>query len=232
MSFDDYFKTVSKMNKSDSCPDECEFKRLSDIPAVWVHPPQNNPFIGIIISRDPTTAFIPYYNDAKSKDLSLWREDLFNSNAIPDWIYGRIEYFNRKYMENSLSNDELLNFKKILFNSVYWTHLHKCCTDKPGEASLKFSGKNAGYCADRWLKKEIESAANENIRFIITLGKDVENWFLKNGNIIPEDKNIHLYHLPHPSGAAMGAWSPKDEFVKISLGEKIKNIVLDCQNFQ
>ena len=96
MNFDNYFKAISKMNKSDACPDECEFKRLSAIPAVWVPPPQNNPFIGMIISRDPTTAFIPYYNDAKSKDLSLWREDLFNSNAIPDWIYGRIEYFNRK----------------------------------------------------------------------------------------------------------------------------------------
>lgn len=218
------------MNKSDACPDECEFKRLSAIPAVWVPPPQNNPFIGMIISRDPTTAFIPYYNDAKSKNLLSWREDLFNSNAIPDWIYGRIEYFNRKYMENYLSNDELLNFKKTLFNSVYWTHLHKCFTDKSAKASLKFSRKNAGYCADRWLKSEIESAASDNIRFIITLGKDVENWFLNNGNIIPEDKKIHMFYLPHPSGAAMGAWSPKDEQAKRILKEKIENLVLECQN--
>lgn len=201
------------MNKYDSCPDNCKFKKLPKIPAVWVPPPQNNPFIGMIISRDPTTAFIPYYNDAKipyyndakSKGLSLWRENLFNSNAIPDWIYKRIEYFNRKYMENSLSNDELANFRKTLFNSVYWTHLHKCCTDKPGEASLKFSRKNAGYCADRWLSSEIESTASDNIRFIITLGKDVERWFEKNGSNILKNKNIHLYHLPHPSGANMAS---------------------------
>lgn len=220
------------MNKSNACPDECEFKRLSAIPAVWVPPPQNNPFIGMIISRDPTTAFIPYYNDAKSKSFFSWKEDLFNSNAIPDWIYGRIEYFNRKYLENYLSNDELVNFRKVLFQSVYWTHLHKCCTDKLGEVSPKFNQKNAGYCADRWLYSEIESAASDNIRFIITLGKDVERWFEKKGNNVLDNKNIHLYHLPHPSRANMASWSPKDEQTKRILKEKIENLVFECQKIQ
>ena len=67
--------------------------------AVWVPPPQNNHFVGMIISRDSTTAFVLYYSSAKSKNLSLWWEDLFNSNAMPDWIYRRIEYYNRKYMD-------------------------------------------------------------------------------------------------------------------------------------
>lgn len=229
MSFDEHFKSVSMMNKIDACPDECKFKRLTDIPAVWIPLPQKKPFAGIIISRDPTTAFIPYYDAAKSKSLLLWREELFNSNAIPDWIYKRIETFNRRYMESSLSNDELANFKRTLFQSVYWTHLHKCCTDKRAGTSLKFTPKNAGYCADRWLQSEIETAANENIRFIITLGKDVERWFEKKGNIVPEDKAIRLYHLPHPSGANNGSWYPKDEQKQRILEEKIRSLVLECQ---
>lgn len=129
MSFNEDFKTISKMDKSNSCPDECEFKRLLRIPAVWVPPPQNNPLIGMIISRDPTTAFISHYNDAKSKNLLLWRENLFDTNGIPKWTYDKIASFNRKYMEGALSEEELKKITNTIFNSVYWGHLHKCYSD-------------------------------------------------------------------------------------------------------
>ncbi|KAF1078385.1 uracil-DNA glycosylase family protein [Methanogenium sp. MK-MG] len=228
MSFDEHVKICMTMNKSDACPDECELKGLSDIPAVWVPPPQNHPFAGIIISRDPTTAFIPYYTDAKSRSLSLWRELLFDTNAIPRWTFTRIKSFNQRYMQGALSDEELNTFRDTLYHSVYWTHLHKCCTDKRGEASLKFRPRNAYSCADRWLCSEIESASRENIRFIVTLGKDVERWFERKGDDLV-DQTIRLYHLPHPSGANMASWHPKDKQAQKRLEENIYHLVRECQ---
>lgn len=111
MSFDEHFKTFISINKSDACPDECECKGLSGIPAVWIPPPQKHPFVGIIISRDPTTAFIPYYTDAKAKDLSSWRELLFETNAIPRWTFQRITAFNGKYMDGAFSEEEMNTFR-------------------------------------------------------------------------------------------------------------------------
>ncbi|WAI01797.1 uracil-DNA glycosylase family protein [Methanogenium organophilum] len=230
MVFDEHFHAFTKLTKSDACPDTCECKELIDIPTVWVPPPQKHPFAGIIISRDPTTAFIPYYTEAQSKDLSLWREHLFATNAIPQWTFQRISEFNRKYMDGALSEGELETFRKTLCHSVYWTHLHKCCTDKRGEDSLKFKWKNAFCCADRWLKSEIELAGREDVRFIIALGKDVKRWFEKKGDDLPVGQGIRVYHLPHPSRANMGSWNPKDVEVQLALGERIKELVLRCQD--
>lgn len=229
MSFDDFFKTSIVMKKSQSCPDKCEFKGVTEIPAVWVPPAENNPFIGIIISRDPTTAFIPFYKEANGMNLTEWREYLFSTNAIPKWTFDKIALFNRKYMEGAFSDFEMNNFKDTLFNSVYWTHLHKCCTDKQKKDSLNFRQKNARLCADLWLKEEIESALSEDVRFIIALGKDVERWFERTGNEILKDSDTHLYNLPHPSGANNGSWFSKDEQAKRILKEKIRNLVLECQ---
>jgi len=229
MGFDKHFKNFIAMKKSDACPDTCELKGASGIPAVWVPPPQNHPFAGLIISRDPTTAFIPYYTDAKKMDLSLWRELLFDTNAIPRWTHQRVTKFTEKYLQGTISEEEMEQFRETLYHSVYWTHLHKCCTDKRAEASLKFKPKNASCCAGRWLRSEIEYAARENIRFIITLGKDVERWFERNGDALLENTTICVYHLPHPSGANMASWNPKDEQARKKLEEDIRHLVLECQ---
>ncbi len=229
MGFTEHFEDCRKMNKKDSCPDECEFKDMLEIPAVWVPPPQKHQFIGIIISRDPTTAFIPFYNEAKEMDFRKWREHLFATNAIPRWVCKKVEKFSSEYMAVPLSNEELENFRKTLYNSVYWTHLHKCCTDKHKEQSLNFRWKNALYCSDRWLKPEIESALREDIRFIITLGKDVERWFDDTGYEILSGRNITVYNLPHPSGANNGSWFSKDKKKRKVLEEKIRELVMECQ---
>jgi len=229
MGFSEHFEDCRKMNKKDSCPDGCGLKSMSTAPAVWVPPPQRHRFAGIIISRDPTTAFIPFYNEAKEMDLSKWRDHLFATDAIPRWVCDKVEKFSREHMADPLSDEELEKFRDTLYNSVYWTHLHKCCTDKQKKESLNFRWKNARYCADRWLKSEIEAALREDIRFIITLGKDVERWFEETGNNILSCRNISVYHLPHPSGANNGSWFSKDEKKKGILEEKIRNIVLECQ---
>ena len=229
MGFSGYFEECKDMKKSFSCPEECGLRDLSKIPAVWVPPPQNHPFAGMIISRDPTTAFIPYYNDAEAMPLPQWRERLFHCNAIPDWTFDKIERFSGKCMEVPLSPEELENFRNTLFSSVYWTHLHKCCTDKRKEESLNFRRKNARLCADRWLESEIEYASREGIGFIITLGRDVERWFDRTGNEILSWSAIKVYHLPHPSAANNGSWFPKDERKRKALEEKIRDLVLNCR---
>jgi hypothetical protein len=229
MGFSEHFEECKVMNKSLSCPEECGLRDLSGIPAVWVPPPQDRPLAGMIISRDPTTAFIQYYNEARSMPLPEWREHLFHCNAISDWTFDKIERFNRKCMKVPLSPEDLENFRNTLFHSVYWTHLHKCCTDKRKVDSQNFRGKNARLCADRWLKSEIEYASRGGIRFIITLGRDVERWFDRTGNEILFGSTIKVYHLPHPSGANNGSWFPKDERKRKALEEKIREFVLNCR---
>ncbi|WP_421908642.1 hypothetical protein [Methanolacinia petrolearia] len=95
--------------------------------------------------------------------------------------------------------------------------------------SLNFRQKNARLCADMWLKSEIEYASREGIRFIITLGRDVERWFDRTGNEILSGSAITIYHLPHPSGANNGSWFPKDEQKRRMLEEKIRELVMECQ---
>lgn len=229
MGFSEYFEEWMDMDKTVSCPEGCGLRTLSEIPAVWVPSPQDRPFAGMIISRDPTTAFITYYNEARSMPLPGWREHLFHCNAIPDWTFDKIERFSSGYMEAPLSKKELENFRDTLFNSVYWTHLHRCCTDKRKTESLNFRRKNARLCADRWLKSEIEYASREGIRFIVTLGRDVERWFDRTGNDLLSGSAIKVYHLPHPSGTNNGSWFSKDERKRKVLEEKIRDLVLNCR---
>lgn len=235
MNLNTFFSDNSQVDKGEVCPAECVFKKLSSIPQVWIPPPQSpNNCIGMIISRDPTTAFIPYYSKARTLELPLWRQELFNSHAIPQWLCDRIAVFNQKYMQGQLSDDVLIRFRNSISENVYWTHLHKCCTDKRGEHSLKFKPENADICADRWLRYELQAAIpkgeiQQDLQFIVTLGKDVERWFLKEKNANLVDSGIRIYHLPHPSRANMASWYPKDEEVQKRLEGMILDLVELCQ---
>jgi hypothetical protein len=229
MDFYEHFERCGAMDKEHVCPDRCELKDFSAVPPIWVPPPQKRDhFVGVVVSRDPTTEFIPVYSAAKIMGASSGRAHLFHSNAIPRWIFDRIAVFNRMFMQNTLSEKELTNFRDVLFEGVYWTHLHKCCTDKRGEKSLSFKRTNAHQCADRWLRSEIEHLSREGIEFIIMLGKDVELWFESNQDQLILPSTIRLYHLPHPSRANMASWYPKDERVRDKLAGKIVDLVTQC----
>ncbi|MDG6219716.1 MAG: hypothetical protein QCI00_09815, partial [Candidatus Thermoplasmatota archaeon] len=102
----------------------------------------------------------------------------------------------------------------------------KCCTDKRGEASLKFKNGNARRCADRWLRAEIEYVCREDIEFIITLGKDVERWFESNRAELCLPATVQVFRLPHPSKANMASWYPKDEKVRKGLAREIISLVV------
>lgn len=227
MDFYEYFERCKATDKGKVCPDRCELKDFPAVPPVWIPPPQKRDrFVGLIISRDPTTAFLPAYHAAMTMSASSGRAHLFHSDAIPRWIVDRIAVFNQKFMQNSFSEEELTNFRTVLFEGVYWTHLHKCCTDKRGEKSLRFKRRNARRCADLWLRSEIEQVSQEDIEFIITLGKDVERWFENSPLILPS--TIRVYHLPHPSRVNMASWYPKDEPARERLAGEIADLVAQC----
>jgi hypothetical protein len=228
MEFYEYFEACSTMNKEEECPDGCELKEgFPDIPPIWIPPPQKpDQFVGLLISRDPTTDFMPVYCCAKTKYASSPRAYMFKSNAIPRWLCDRIAEFNKEYMENQLSPSEFDTIRRTLFDHVYWTHLHKCCTNKCEVGSLPFKKTNAHLCADRWLKTEIKHASRENIAFIITLGRDVEYWFEINwSEFNVPSSTIRLCHLPHPSRANMASWHPKDDKARSNLEKKIRKLV-------
>ncbi|MFB0544339.1 MAG: uracil-DNA glycosylase family protein, partial [Asgard group archaeon] len=131
-------------------------------------------------------------------------------------------------------NDITPNIEGKLFNVIfwktYWTHMHKCFTNKFSE-NTKFKHGNAVKCADKWLEKELEYAISDKTRFIIALGNDVQTWFQNWRQ--RENKGIKIINLIHPSGQNNRIWyrSQKDKYKK-KIGEteeEINNLIELCK---
>jgi len=206
---------LETINKKD-CPQECEFKYKEivekEIEIAKVPPPKE--ISSILISRDPTTKWIDEgYKKAMKTSGSERREMLFK--AIPKELIGQIEVFKGE-------NIDIKALRKFIYEKVYWTHLHKCFTDTKN----KFSCTNATRCADTWLKEELCIAmANNNIKFIITLGNDAYEWIRgwKDVNKI----KIEIIKLPHPSRQNNRYWHRSEGFEnKIKeMDEEIKKLM-------
>ena len=110
--------------------------------------------------------------------------------------------------------ENLNRLYEMLFESTYWTHLHKCPTDNKNKFSTK--------CANIWLKNEINEAQRDGARIIVCLGRDVECWIQR--NIL--DQSLEIVRLPHPSNANNAFWYSKDEDKKQDIKE---NIVKLCK---
>lgn len=190
---------LETINKKD-CPQECEFKYKEivekEIEIAKVPPPKE--ISSILISRDPTTNWIEKgYREAMKTSGNERREMLFD--AIPKELIGQIEVFKGREEKNLC--------KSFIYKKAYWTHLHKCFTD----AKNKFSCANSTRCADKWLKEELRIAmANNDIKFIITLGNDVHEWVegWKSINGI----KIETIKLPHPSGQNNRFWHRNEKY--------------------
>ena len=224
MHFTNFISNAQNITTKSSCPQKCEFKTRNDIPIVGIpEPRKQNHFTGIIISRDPTTAFIEPYMEARQKSPEAWHHQLMTASAPPQWIIGQLATFNRKYLEGQYTA-EIERLKEILENNVYWTHLHKCCTDKQAEKAPCFKTKNARLCADQWLRQELSDAIGLGVKFIICVGNDakawVSEWEKESGT-----HGVRVFYLPHPSGAANGAWNPKDEKKMRELKEAIVGLL-------
>jgi hypothetical protein len=178
-----------------------------EIEAILVPPPKE--ILGIIISRDPTVDWL-YYNLNKEPDINCRRKMLFAS-AIPLDLMTKLLIFMRG-MRGEIDEKDKERLFDVIFQKVYWTHLHKCPTDSKDKES-KFTPTNAKECANTWLEKELNYAIGSKTKFIITLGDDVRKWIEKEwkGN---ENNDIELIHLPHPSGQNNPIWyrSTKDNY--------------------
>jgi len=206
MSLDKYVRSINK----EKCED-CKFnnKQLKPRPIIII-PPPDTPKI-MLISRDPTVDFIPIYEYSKRYSSDEMRRMLFSA-AIPHNLIVQITKFCRREKEGL--KESMKNLFKI-FEVAYWTHLHKCPTDK--------ENKFTTACANKWLRKEINEAKEEGIQTMVCLGKDVERWASK--NIFTE--NIKIINLPHPS-RRNPIWYTRDNNKKMEIKKSIKRLIELC----
>jgi len=221
MQFIDHISNAQNIFDKPLCSKlSCKFKSLRNTPIVGIPGPQKpNHLLGVIISRDPTTAFILPYMMARERSLEGWHHDLMVACAPPQWVIGQIATFNRKYLENNYTA-EIKRLYEIMVNNVYWTHLHKCCTDKSSK-EIQFNIENAKICADNRLNQELSDAIDEGAKFIICLGNEAKSWLKEEEEGALKARGIKIFYLPHPSGAANEAWNPKDEK---NMGELRSNV--------
>lgn len=184
-----YLSTVNKNH----CPPDCEFESKENIGIAWVPPPHE--ILGIVVSQDPTIRWSHFYKCSKNESREDSRRKMLFANAIPCLLFNRIIEF----MDNQIRDEDEQYLFDMLFQKVYWTHLHKCFTDKSGERSIKFKNKNAIECSGKWLAEELNIAINDKTKFIISLGNNVQRWFEKQ-NISNKNKELKIIKLPHPSG--------------------------------
>jgi hypothetical protein len=209
MNIKEYLETMKK----DGCPNDCDFKKKGEIEISKVPPPDE--VLGIIISRDPTTDWFSDYRENQEN-----RKTLFET-AIPGQLIKRIEK-NEKFTKEDVSF-----LREFLDQYVYWTHLHKCFTDKSRKTSIEFKPKNANKCADNWLGEELNVAINDKTKFIIALGKNVQQWICEWREDYCRNKDIKIFYLPHPSSANVGrysSWHPKESKNKVRIEKRINSL--------
>lgn len=176
MQFINFISDANNIIGKSYCPEQCEFKSRNNIPIVGIPEPQKQKrLLGVIISRDPTTDFIDPYFEARQKTPEGWHNQLMTAKAPPQWIIVQIARFNKKHL-NEQYTTEIEHLKEIIENNVYWTHYHKCCTDKSSEKAPRFKKKNARLCANQWLRDELSEVIDQGVKFIICVGKDAKAW--------------------------------------------------------
>lgn len=210
---------LGKINKSE-CPQECTLKSKEHLKFALIHPPDK--ILGVIISRDPTFKWWGYHefqtNEPQEKDAR--RRNLFDS-AIPGLVIDRIS----KFMGDRINNDEREYLYHIIFQKLYWTHMHKCFTD---EKYLPFEIKNANKCAEGWLKEELDiviKSRNNKTKFIIALGREVQNWIKEWRRKSTRNKTVKIIKLPHPSGRSR-KWNDKDD---VEILKAIEELLRVCR---
>ena len=223
MRFEDYFLGAQDIYRKDRCPRECPSAALHSVPIVGIPLPQwPHKLAGVLVSRDPTTAFIAPYLAARRGLINEWRSALMRADAPPQWLVQQIAAFDRKHMDGA-HDREIEKLSDVMAENVYWTHLHKCSTDKAGSAACPFKYENAVLCGECWLKREIAEAIPLGAKFVLGLGSDVERFFSNWEG--PEKERIKFLFLPYPSQAAAGAWNPKSPQKKKKIADVIDDLL-------
>ncbi|MCK4403603.1 MAG: hypothetical protein KAW02_00810 [candidate division Zixibacteria bacterium] len=190
MDFKGYFNTINK----NGCPSDCVLKKNGKIALI----PPPDEILGIMISRDPTVRWLPQYEKYEGN-----REKLFETEAIPKLLIRRIAGF----MKNYLTENDKEGLYATISQKTYWTHLHKCFTGAPKKGFTEFKHANAIKCADQWLSGELDHIINDKPKFILALGKDVEDWV--KGWREKRKTEIEIINLLHPSPQNNLIWTRK-----------------------
>lgn len=220
MTLKEYLKEVNK----GKCPEECKFKRRKDIKIALISPPDK--ISGIVISQDPTVRWSHFYRYSKNELGEDTRRKMLFVSAILYLLFNRIIEF----MDERITHEDGEYLFDRMFQEVYWTHLHKCFTDKSEEKSFKFERKNANECAGRWLTKELNLAINNKTKFIIALGNNVRKWVKTWKEKDGRDKMIEIINLPHPSGLNRKWNNKEDEDISKAI-EKLTDLCRENLNF-
>ncbi len=218
MKINDYINNIN----IDICPEKCEFVVTGKSKAIAHVIPPINDILGIIISRDPTIAWLSKYKEAMSRPEDLRRKILFDT-AIPAQLIQKIKTF----MKDKISDEKSICLSEMIYKRVYWTHLHKCFTDK-GRESIPFKKKNAKECANRWLIDELDIAIDEQTKFIIALGIEVKEWISDWRGDYNKLNNIDIIYLPHPSPANVGkgfSWYPSKSIDRDKLEKRVERLI-------
>ncbi len=214
---------VGRLEK-ESCPCECHFRK-KDLPIITIPAPKNPEII--LVSRDPTTDFLPIYAYSEQYDAEQRRKMLFTA-AIPHLLIVQITKFLRVGKEKGENEERISTLYEqrgklfTLYESTYWTHLQKCPTVSC--AKNGFKKKYARICADKWLEEELSHVVEaHDIKALIALGNDVQEWIDKwNGN-----RGSKIISLPHPSNQNNRYWCRNEKYQqKINeMEEEIEELV-------
>jgi hypothetical protein len=189
---------------------------------------------GCLISRDPTSEFLgeleKYKQVPADKKGNLWFK-----KAPPRWLFDKIKKIILESDENSLNKTRLQDLQDFLNYECYWTHLHKCPTkpqkkqdlDQDGVNSIEknylpFQSDTAESCANSWFESEFNKYDLKD-KIIITLGRDVENFFKKWSSHHGLENHNKIISLPHPSGRCR-SWN-KNSAQKERITEEITRLL-------
>ena len=194
--------------------EECKLSPLGNKYRVCIPPPQDK-IRGCLISRDPTSEFLPPLE--KYKQLPTYQKRILWFDAPPVWLFNKIGDF-VNFSENPQGMSKLRQFFDC---QCYWTHLHKCPTCKSGkkqniirdrisdmvEDFQPFRYPTAKACAKKWFKSEFDKYELKD-KIIITCGTHVKKFFSEWSKQHLIENDIRVINLPHPSDANCGnGWS-------------------------
>lgn len=164
---------------------------------------------GCIISRDPTFNFLEKIKEY-NKHPSIFTGNFSFGPAPPKWLFKRIGYF----MDYSPDDPSMVKLQEFLDKRCYWTHFHKCPTQKKGKRNINpeekypsFHYSTAKWCANSWFESEFNRYLLKD-KIIIKLGRHVEQFFNQSEfRFLPKNKSS-MIALPHPSAVNKGnIWS-------------------------
>lgn len=201
-------------------------------------PPPPDQIKGCIISRDPTSDFLGLL-DEYNKNFPQKSGNLF-FKAPPFWLYGKIQ----RFMGLDQHSSEMKKLCRFLDCDCYWTHFHKCPTQKNVKRDISNSGRKPGLeentyppfrystgelCANKWFEYEFDKFQLHQ-KIVIVLGRDLQKYFSKRPDANKQIQDNFIF-LPHPSPANCGSgWSwnvnkSEDDPIRKSIEENINKLL-------